>query len=142
MKVLYLAAFCIALTSCHCARTLTTTEQEAVHINSVISALLCSTLDVYDTLTPLIIDSAPRHVTRPQIRHTRVISTVAANISDTTEKRAQRQQITVKQTETKPETSEKCVIIALLFGFVCLFGFFVVLLHRTLKRGQDISNYR
>lgn len=142
MKTLYLAAFCIALTSCHSTRALTTTEQEAIHINSVISALLCSTLDVYDTLTPVIIDSAPRRVTRPQIRHTRVTSTVTANVSDTTQKRAQRQQITVKQTETKPETSEKCVIIALSFGFVCLFGFFVVLLRRTLERGKDISNYR
>lgn len=140
MRTLYLATFCIALTSCHSARTLTTTEQEAVHINSVISALLSSTLDVYDTLTPLIIDSAPQRATRPQIRHTRIISTVTANISDTTEKRAERQQKTVKQNVTEPKTDEKCVYIALLFSFVCLFGLFIVLLRRTLKRGQDISN--
>lgn len=142
MKPLCIAAFCIALMSCHSARTLTTTEQEAVHINNVISALLCSTFDVYDTLTPLVIDSAPRRVTRPQIRHTRVISTVTANISDTTEKRAQRQQTTVKQTVTEPKTDEKCVYIALLCSFVCLFGLFIVLLRRTLARGKDISNYR
>lgn len=140
MRPIYLAAFCIALSSCRSARTLTTTEQEAVHINNVISALLCSTLDVYDTLTPLIIDSAPQRVTRPQIRHTRVISTITANISDTTEKRAERQQTTVKQTVAEPKTDEKCVIIALLFGFVCLFSLFIVLLRRTLRRGKDISN--
>lgn len=142
MKPLCIAAFCIALASCHSARTLTTTEKEAVHINSVISALLCSTLDVYDTLTPLVIDSAPQRAARPQIRHTRVISTVTANISDTTEKHAERQQKTVKQTVTEHKTDEKCVYIALLFSFVCLFGLFIVLLRRTLKRGQNISNYR
>lgn len=142
MKPLCIAAFCIALASCHSARTLTTTEKEAVHINSVISALLCSTLDVYDTLTPLVIDSAPQRAERTQIRHTRVISTVTANISDTTEKRAERQQKTVKQTVTEHKTDEKCVYIALLCSFVCLFGLFIVLLRRTLRRGQDISNYR
>lgn len=142
MKPLCIAAFCIALASCHSARTLTTTEQEAVHINSVISALLCSTLDVYDTLTPLVIDSAPQRAARPQIRHTRVISAVTANISDTTEKHAERQQTTIKQTVTEPKTDEKCVFLALLFSFVCLFGLFIVLLRRTLKRGQNISNYR
>lgn len=141
MRTLYLAAFCIALASCHSARTLTTTEQEAVHINSVISALLSSTLDVYDTLTPLVIDSAPQRAARPQIRHTRVISTVTANISDTTEKHAEKQQTTIKQTVTEPKTDEKCVYIALLCSFVCLFGLFIVLLRRTLKRGKDISNY-
>lgn len=142
MKPLCIAAFCIALASCHSARTLTTTEQEAVHINSVISALLSSTMDVYDTLTPLIIDSAPQCAARTQIRHTRVISTVTANISDTTEKRTERQQKAVKQTVTEPKADEKCVYIALLFSFVCLFGLFIVLLRRTLKRGNDISNYR
>lgn len=142
MRHIYLAALCLALASCRSARTLTTTEQEAVHINSVISALLSSTLDVYDTLTPLIIDSAPQRATRPQIRHTRVISTVTANISDTTEKRAGKQQTTVKQTVTETKTDENCVFIALLFSFVCLFGLFIVLLRRTLSRGHDISNYR
>lgn len=99
-------------------------------------------MDVYDTLTPLIIDSAQRRVSRPQIRHTRVISTVTTNISDTTEKRAEIQQTTVKQTVTEPKADEKGVYIALLFSFVCLFGLFIVLLRRTLKRGNDISNYR
>lgn len=142
MKNIYIDALCIMFASCHSARTLTTNEQEAIHINSVISALLSSTLDVYDTLTPLIIDSAPQRVSRPQIRHTRVISTVTANISDTTVKRAERQQTTVKQTVTEPKTDEKCVYIALLCSFTCLFGLFIVLLRRTLNRGNDISNYR
>lgn len=142
MRTIYLAALCIALASCRSARTLTTTEQEAVHINSVISALLSSTMDVYDTLTPLIIDSAPQRAARHQIRHTRVISTVTANISDTTEKRTERQQKAVKQTVTEPKTDERCVCIALLCSFACLFGLFIVLLRRTLRRGNDISNYR
>lgn len=142
MRTIYLVALCLALASCRSARTLTTTEQEAVHINSVISALLSSTMDVYDTLTPLIIDSAPQRAERTQIRHTRVISTVTANISDTTEKRAERQQKAVKQTVTEPKTDERCVYIALLCSFICLFGLFIVLLRRALRRGQDISNYR
>jgi CHASE3 domain sensor protein len=142
MKTIYIDALCIMFASCHSARTLTTNEQEAIHINSVISALLSSTLDVYDTLAPLVIDSAQQRAARSQIRHTRVISTVTANISDTTEKHAERQQKTVKQTVAEQKTDERCVYIALLCSFVCLFGLFIVLLRRTLNRGNDISNYR